>query len=204
MVEARVARRRPGRCSGRAEEALPARGSRRQRGPLGCSGNARRSPEDSGLRAARLPGRPLAHRPRPRAAPPGLLRRRAHGDRGGLSAVRCVHARRVPALEERARRNAPSRWRLRPASRLTAAEAAADRRAINLGCSVLGAVGTLRGRPDSVKGRSEEVVAICDLFFSHRLELRMQLHALDGIGEKNGRPRGLDPEPQTRRRLQRA
>jgi hypothetical protein len=37
------------------------------------------------------------------------------------------------------KRNAPSRWRLRPAFRLTAAEAAAARRTINLGRSVLGA-----------------------------------------------------------------
>jgi hypothetical protein len=41
-------------------------------------------------------------------------------------------------------RNAPSRWRPRPASRLTAAEATATRRAINLGRSVLGAIGNLR------------------------------------------------------------
>ena len=40
---------------------------------------------------------------------------------------------------------APSRWRLRPASRLTAAEAATTRRAINLGRSVLGASRTLGG-----------------------------------------------------------
>ena len=41
--------------------------------------------------------------------------------------------------------NAPSRWLPRPTSRLTSAEATADRRAINLRRSVLGALGTLAG-----------------------------------------------------------
>ena len=45
----------------------------------------------------------------------------------------------------RARKSAPSRWPPRPTSRLTAAEATADRRAINLGCSVLGARRNLHG-----------------------------------------------------------
>jgi hypothetical protein len=64
--------------------------------------------------------------------------------------------------------NAPSRWRLRPASRLTAAEAAADRRAINLGRSVLGACGTLGGAIVAVKERRGALVANCDLFFSQQ------------------------------------
>jgi hypothetical protein len=59
-------------------------------------------------------------------------------------------------------KNAPSRWRLRPASRLTAAEATADRRAINLGRSVLGASGTLWTRSFPVKNRTAEFGAICD------------------------------------------
>ena len=65
-------------------------------------------------------------------------------------------------------RNAPSRWRLRPAFRLTAAEAAADRRAINLGRSVLGASGNLGGVQMAVKESSSSLVANCDLFFSPR------------------------------------
>jgi hypothetical protein len=50
------------------------------------------------------------------------------------------------AFAEAGQRNAPSRWRPRPASRLTLAEATATRRAINLGRSVLGASGNLRER----------------------------------------------------------
>lgn len=46
-------------------------------------------------------------------------------------------------MSRRTKENAPSRLRLRPAFRLTAAEAAADRRAINLVRSVLGALTTL-------------------------------------------------------------
>ena len=63
-------------------------------------------------------------------------------------------------------RNAPSRWRLRPASRLTAAEATADRRAINLGRSVLGAIATLGGPQGAVKSPGFELLAICEIFFS--------------------------------------
>ena len=66
------------------------------------------------------------------------------------------------------RRNAPSRLRLRPAFRLTAAEAAADRRTINLGCSVLGAWLTLGGPGLSVKELGDMVPANCAFFFSHR------------------------------------
>src|SRR5262249_54327070 len=68
----------------------------------------------------------------------------------------------------RTRKNAPSRWRLRPASRLTSAEAGADRRAINLVRSVLGAPRTLGGLPSIVKASRRELVANCDLFFLHR------------------------------------
>ena len=63
------------------------------------------------------------------------------------------HAARIGADE-----NAPSRWRLRPAFRLTATEAATTRRAINLGRSVLGAAPTLRGRPRAVKHSCHEIV----------------------------------------------
>ncbi len=50
---------------------------------------------------------------------------------------------------------------LRPASRLTSAEAGADRETINLRCSVLGAHGNLGGAMHSVKCPSGEKCAIC-------------------------------------------
>ena len=75
-------------------------------------------------------------------------------------------------------RNAPSRWRLRPAFRLTSAEAVAARRAINLGRSVLGAVATLGVEQEAVKVRWSEEVANCEVFFSHRIELRSVARAL--------------------------
>jgi hypothetical protein len=68
----------------------------------------------------------------------------------------------------RATRNAPSRWRLRPAFRPTAAEATAARRAIDLGRSVLGAVATLWGEGDDRQGpargsaRKLRQVSTCD------------------------------------------
>jgi len=68
--------------------------------------------------------------------------------------------------------------RLRPAFRLTAAEAAADRRAINLVRSVLGASLTLGGLDTAVKVLWGELVANCDLFFSHRPDLRINPRAL--------------------------
>ena len=55
------------------------------------------------------------------------------------------------AHEPRARENAPSRCRRRPAIRLTSAEAAAPRVAFVLRRSVLGARGTLRARERAVK-----------------------------------------------------
>ena len=62
-------------------------------------------------------------------------------------------------------RNAPSRWRLRPAFRLTSAEASATRRAINLGRSVLGA-SRIYEPETRVKGLADEFCAICDNSFS--------------------------------------
>ena len=76
-------------------------------------------------------------------------------------------------------RNAPSRWRLRPAFRLTAAEATADRRAINLGRSVLGASPMLGGLEGCVKATRSELFANCEIFFTHRVILRIDAHALD-------------------------
>jgi hypothetical protein len=86
----------------------------------------------------------------------------------------------------RAQRNAPSRLRLRPTFRLTAAEATADRRAINLGHSVLGASRTLWGAARVVKASESELLANCDLFFSHRIELRTEVHALHRREKKKG------------------
>jgi hypothetical protein len=65
-------------------------------------------------------------------------------------------------------KSAPSRCRLRPAIRLTFAEATATRRAINLGRSVLGASSTLWGLSSRVKAAWDALGAICEVFFSHR------------------------------------
>jgi hypothetical protein len=98
-----------------------------------------------------------------------------------VSVARSRQASDVPAHE-----NAPSRWRLRPAFRLTAAEAAADRRAINLGRSVLGACTTLGIAPRGVKDSRDPPVAICELFFSHQVSLRNSAHALEISRGRNG------------------
>jgi len=45
----------------------------------------------------------------------------------------------------------------------------ADRRAINLGRSVLGAITTLGGAVYAVKAVGSELFAICDVFFSHSI-----------------------------------
>jgi hypothetical protein len=89
--------------------------------------------------------------------------------------------------------NAPSRRRLRPASRLTAAEAAADRRAINLGRSVLGASGTLRAPSGTVKPARSELSAFCELFFSHSVPLRSSVCALDLRGDTRKAEPGVRP-----------
>ena len=77
----------------------------------------------------------------------------------GRRAERTRRGEACLALGPRAqKRNAPSRWRLRPASRLTAAEAIACRGAINLGRSVLGAIGTLGERASYVKALASELL----------------------------------------------
>ena len=58
---------------------------------------------------------------------------------------------------ERTTKNAPSRWRLRPAARLTFAEASASRGAINLRRSVLGASATLWTARSPVKHWVDEI-----------------------------------------------
>ena len=78
----------------------------------------------------------------------------------------------------RPRRNAPSPVLLRPASRPTAAEATAARRAINLRRSVLGAIRSLRSRPVSVKTARKRNLALCGFFFTLRTQLRYCAHAL--------------------------
>ena len=70
------------------------------------------------------------------------------------------------------RRNAPRQVLLRPAIRLTSAEASACRRAINLRRSVLGAIRTLRGRGTGVKRARTAIPALCGFFFTIRTYLR--------------------------------
>ena len=88
-------------------------------------------------------------------------------ERDGVGLRSAERQSRASVPEMTPQENAPSRWRLRPASRLTAAEATATRRAINLGRSVLGASQTLGGSPEPVKAARGELLANCDLFFSH-------------------------------------
>jgi hypothetical protein len=94
-------------------------------------------------------------------------------------------------------RNAPGRWRLRPAFRLTAAEATATRRTINLGRSVLGALTTLWATSSRVKAPEDRVDAICELFFSHRSNCG-SLHVLWNLS-KNEKGRALRPGRKSRR-----
>ena len=135
----------------------------------------------------RIAGRTL--RPSPSDAGPDSVPDRPRSRGGGSSKTRgdlLRDRRRRPrgACATGPRRNAPSRLRLRPAFRLTAAEAAADRRAINLGRSVLGASRTLGRRNRLVKKSGSEDLAICGIFFSHRVELRLKPHALVWRGQK--------------------
>lgn len=75
-------------------------------------------------------------------------------------------------------KSAPSPVRLRPAIRPTAAEATAARRAINLGRSVLGALGTLRAVGPLVKCARIQNDALCEVFFTMRTYLRQDAGAL--------------------------
>ena len=62
---------------------------------------------------------------------------------------------------------------------------AADRRAINLGRSVLGAITTLGGALCPVKAAESALFAICDGFFSHSIKLRFTVCArTSGLKEK--------------------
>ena len=114
----------------------------------------------------------------------------------GRVARACVRSTAVGSVQARSgpQRNAPSRLRLRPAFRLTAAEATADRRTINLGCSVLGAWLTLGGLELSVKALEDALVANCAFFFSHRVTLRIEVAALPAREKKKGRAQRLDPK----------
>jgi hypothetical protein len=69
-------------------------------------------------------------------------------------------------------RNAPRPVLLRPAFRLTSAEAIACRRAIDLRRSVLGAPGTLGPRDGAVKRPRNTIVALCEILFTMRTYLR--------------------------------
>jgi len=70
---------------------------------------------------------------------------RARAARRGAQ-CRAIRTRDSPKKE-----NAPRRWLPRPASRLTFAEASADRETINLRCSYLGATTTVDGPSSAVK-----------------------------------------------------
>ncbi len=94
-----------------------------------------------------------------------------------------------PSIRDRSKENAPSRWSLRPTIRLTFAEATVTRRVINLRHSVLGASRTLGGSDRAVKTLGEGLVANCEVFFAHRVELRMPALALVSPEKKNGRAR---------------
>ncbi len=119
------------------------------------------------------------------------------GPVSGTIACRTIHSR--SRLEETGpTRNAPSRCRLRPAIRLTSAEAGATRRTINLGRSVLGASRTLGGSSTRVKASRDMLAAICEVFFSHMVELRSQVHALVDREKKKGRA-NAKPDRRIRR-----
>src|SRR5207302_9000570 len=74
--------------------------------------------------------------------------------------------------------NAPSRWRLRPAFRLTAAEATTTWRAINLGRSVLGACTTLVSDSWCVKTSPERTLRNLRCFLFKRVRLQNLAHDL--------------------------
>ena len=80
------------------------------------------------------------------------------------------------------RKSTPRRWLPRPTSQLTAAEATACRRAINLRRSFLGAHGTLRSCQRVVKWEAIAKLALCVLFFSHSNNLRLDACALERKG----------------------
>jgi hypothetical protein len=88
------------------------------------------------------------------------------------------------------KRNAPSRCRLRPAIRLTFAEATATRRAINLGRSVLGASSTLWALSTRVKAVWDALARNLRSFLFTQFKLRMQVHALVALKKEKGRARG--------------
>ena len=92
----------------------------------------------------------------------------------------------------RAHENAPSRWRLRPASRLTAAEATADRGAINLGRSVLGASRTLGGVAVARQGVEKGTCRKLRYFLFTTAMLRLAFYALAARGEEKR------PDPRVR------
>ncbi len=95
-----------------------------------------------------------------------------------------IRARASTSAESRLRtdRSAPRPALPRPTFQPTAAEATACRRAINLGRSVLGALGTLWGRLALVKWEPSVNIAIWDLFFTHSISLRLSACALSRKG----------------------
>ncbi len=83
------------------------------------------------------------------------------------------------------RKNAPRSVLPRPTYRPTSAEAFACRRAINLGRSFLGALGTLDRRGWSSSSVGNEKIAVCGFFFTRRTYLRRAACALHQNGTKD-------------------
>jgi hypothetical protein len=96
-----------------------------------------------------------------------------------------------------ARRSAPRPVLLRPASRPTAAEATAARRAINLRRSVLGAIRRLRSPATPVKPAGKRIPALCVLFFTIRTYLRYDGHALHERDQRFAEPGALSSTSPT-------
>jgi hypothetical protein len=118
-------------------------------------------------------------------------------ERPRYSAWHCKRGDSVPICPQPSRltetgptKNAPSRCRLRPAIRLTFAEATATRRAINLGRSVLGASSTLWALSTRVKAVWDALARNLRSFLFTQFKLRMQVHALVALKKEKGRARG--------------
>jgi hypothetical protein len=78
----------------------------------------------------------------------------------------------IPADHSGRTKNAPGRWLLRPASRLTFAEAIAVRETIDLRCSYLGAITNLDGHEAAVKCLPKMISANCAIYITRSTRLR--------------------------------
>jgi hypothetical protein len=103
-------------------------------------------------------------------------------------------------LTSKSRRNAPSRLRPRPTTQLTFAEALATWGAINLGSSVLGAVGTLWKAGERVN--PENLERVIPPASSSRSSIReylasrnLEQPSVDGPGCSDGKTRSTKSSP---------